>query len=48
MDASFATNSYVYLLYTLERQPLTPDGDGPMVSRLEQFIVSRPTKLPIG
>jgi glucose/arabinose dehydrogenase len=40
VDSSYATNNYVYLLYTRERQPLTPDGDGQMVSRLERFTIT--------
>jgi glucose/arabinose dehydrogenase len=40
VDTSYATNNYVYLLYTRERQPMTPDDDGPMVSRLERFKIN--------
>jgi glucose/arabinose dehydrogenase len=40
VDTSYAMNNYVYLLYTRERQPLTPDGDGQMVSRLERFRIT--------
>ena len=29
VDSSFASNSYVYLLYTYEQLPLTPDGVTP-------------------
>jgi glucose/arabinose dehydrogenase len=40
VDSDYANNGYVYLLYTRERQPMTPDGDGQMVSRLERMNVS--------
>ena len=28
VDTAFATNRYVYLLYSYDTTPLTPDGDG--------------------
>jgi glucose/arabinose dehydrogenase len=40
VDTSYATNNYVYLLYTLEREPMMPDGGGQMVSRLERFTIN--------
>jgi glucose/arabinose dehydrogenase len=40
VDTSYATNNYVYLLYTRERLPMTPDGEGQMVSRLERFTIA--------
>ena len=40
VDSSYATNNHVYLLYTRERQPLTPDDEGQMVSRLERFTIN--------
>jgi glucose/arabinose dehydrogenase len=40
VDSEFASNGLLYLLYTHERQPLTPDGDGPMVSRLQKMTIS--------
>ena len=40
VDSDFANNNYIYLLYTYELQPMTPDGQGPMVSRLGRFTVS--------
>jgi glucose/arabinose dehydrogenase len=40
VDSSYASNNYVYLLYTRERQPLTPDGDGEMVSRLDRLTIT--------
>ena len=41
VDANYAVNNYVYLLYTYDLGgPLMPDGDGPMVSRLERFRIT--------
>jgi len=40
VDTSYTSNNYVYLLYTRERQPITPDDEGPMVSRLERFTIN--------
>ena len=40
VDSAFASNSLVYLLYTRERQPMTADENGPMVSRLQKMTVS--------
>lgn len=34
VDSQFATNPYVYLLYTYELNPIAPDGGGEMVSQL--------------
>src|SRR5438309_6043762 len=34
VDSSFASNGYVYLLYTYELNPLTPDSSSPMVAQL--------------
>ena len=53
MDANYASNHYVYLLYTYDVAPLTPDGDGRMVSRLERFTISptnvvTPSKVLLG
>jgi glucose/arabinose dehydrogenase len=39
VDSAFASNSYIYLLYTYDVSPLTADSDGPMVSRLERYMV---------
>ena len=40
VDSAFASNSLIYLLYTRERQPMTADENGPMVSRLQKMTVS--------
>ena len=40
VDSSFATNGYVYLLYTYELNPLIPDSDAPMVSRLTRIQIA--------
>jgi glucose/arabinose dehydrogenase len=39
VDPDFASNGYVYLLYTYELSPLIADGNGEMVSRLGRFTV---------
>jgi glucose/arabinose dehydrogenase len=39
-DSDFATNHFLYLLYTYELNPLAPDGGGPMVSRLTRVTVN--------
>ncbi|MDX6673270.1 MAG: hypothetical protein QOH11_688, partial [Solirubrobacteraceae bacterium] len=39
-DSSFATNHYLYLLYTYELNPLSPDSLSPMVSRLTRVTVN--------
>ena len=38
-DKDFATNGYLYLLYVYELNPLSPDTDSPMVSRLTRITV---------
>jgi glucose/arabinose dehydrogenase len=40
VDSAFASNSYIYLLYTYDVNPLTADSDAPTVSRLERYTVS--------
>jgi glucose/arabinose dehydrogenase/PKD repeat protein len=40
VDASFATNGYVFLLYTYDVSPLTPDSSSAMVSRLVRVKVN--------
>lgn len=40
VDSAFATNHYVYLLYTYEVAPLTPDLTGPMTSRLTRITLN--------
>jgi glucose/arabinose dehydrogenase len=40
VDSAFASNSYIYLLYTYDVSPLTADSDAPTVSRLERYTVS--------
>lgn len=40
VDSAYDDNNYIYLLYTRERQPMTPDGEGQMVSRLERFRIT--------
>jgi glucose/arabinose dehydrogenase len=39
VDSDFESNRFVYLLYTYELKPLTPDGRDPMVSRLGRFVL---------
>jgi glucose/arabinose dehydrogenase len=43
VDKDFATNGFIYVLYTREIQPLNPDSNGPMVSRLERWTLSGST-----
>jgi PKD repeat protein len=40
VDKNFASNGYLYLLYTYEIQPATPDSNQPMVSRLTRVTVT--------
>jgi PKD repeat protein/glucose/arabinose dehydrogenase len=40
VDSQFATNRYVYLLYTYDTKPLTPDQAGAHVSRLTRIQVN--------
>jgi len=40
VDSAFASNGYIYLLYTYDVSPLTADLDAPTVSRLERYTVS--------
>jgi PKD repeat protein len=40
VDTEFASNGYLYLLYTLELDPDNPDTDAPMVSRLTRVTVA--------
>jgi glucose/arabinose dehydrogenase/PKD repeat protein len=40
VDADFADNGYVYLLYTYDVSPLTPDSSGEMVSRLVRIQIA--------
>jgi glucose/arabinose dehydrogenase len=37
VDSQFSQNPYVYLLYTYDLSPLTPDSDSPMVSQLQRL-----------
>ena len=39
LDSDFASNGYLYLAYTHELQPLTPDSSGPMVSKVVRYTV---------
>ncbi len=40
VDKDFsASGGFIYLAYTAEVQPLMPDGDGPMVSRVTRITV---------
>jgi glucose/arabinose dehydrogenase len=45
VDSDFATNHYVYLLYTAEIHPLVPDGSDPAISRLARFELSATNQL---
>ena len=40
VDSAFASNRYIYLLYTYDVNPLTPDGSGAAISRLSRFELS--------
>ena len=40
VDSQFATNRFVYLLYTYDLNQLAQDGTGQMVSRLERFTLN--------
>ena len=40
VDGQFATNPFVYLLYTYDLQPAIADSDGPMVSQLLRVRVN--------
>ena len=40
VDASFQANHFIYLLYTYELNPGSPDGSGPMVSRLTRAVLN--------
>ena len=40
VDSSFLSNRYVYLLYTHDLNPLTPDGSSAAISRLSRFELS--------
>ncbi len=40
VDKDFATNGYLYLLYSYELQPMMADGPGAMVSRLTRVTVN--------
>ncbi len=40
VDKDFASNGYVYLLYTYDVSPLTPDSSSPMVSRLVRIQIA--------
>ena len=40
VDSAFASNRYIYLLYTYEVNPLTPDSSGADISRLSRFELS--------
>ena len=39
VDSNFASNGYLYLSYTYDVTPLTPDSDGAMVSRVGRFTI---------
>jgi glucose/arabinose dehydrogenase/PKD repeat protein len=40
VDSDFASNRYIYLLYTVDVTPLTADSNGAMVSRLGRFVLN--------
>src|SRR5918999_5820615 len=40
VDSSFASNRFIYLLYTHDLNQLTPDGAGVAISRLSRFELS--------
>ena len=46
VDSQFASNGYIYVLYTYERLPATPDSTQPMVSQLLRLKLG-PDNLPI-
>ena len=45
VDSSFTANHYVYLLYTYDVAPLTPDSGNPMISRLSRFELTSANQL---
>jgi glucose/arabinose dehydrogenase/PKD repeat protein len=45
VDSDFASNRFVYLLYTHDLNQLTPDGSGPAISRLSRFELSPTNQL---
>ncbi|HEX6651439.1 MAG TPA: PQQ-dependent sugar dehydrogenase, partial [Thermoleophilaceae bacterium] len=45
VDSDYTTNHYIYLLYTYDLNPLTPDGSGPAISRLSRFELSSSNQL---
>jgi glucose/arabinose dehydrogenase len=38
-DSQFVTNGYLYLAYTAETQPLTPDGNGAMTAQISRIQI---------
>ena len=38
-DSQIATNGYLYLAYTAETQPLTPDGNGAMTAQISRIQI---------
>jgi glucose/arabinose dehydrogenase len=40
VDSSFASNHFIYVLYTYDVNQLTPDSQAPMVSRLERYVLN--------
>src|SRR4051794_23928958 len=45
VDSNFAANHYIYLLYTYDLNQLVPDSTGPMVSRLERYVLNNDNTL---
>src|SRR5215213_514934 len=45
VDSGFATNHYIYLLYTYDLNQLSPDSTAPMVSRLERYVLNNDNTL---
>ena len=45
VDSDFASNRYIYLLYTYDTHPLTPDSSDAAISRLSRFELSPTNQL---
>src|SRR3954451_17179799 len=45
VDSGFTANHFIYVLYTQELTPGSPDGSGPMASRLTRYVLSATNQL---
>ena len=48
VDGQFTTNPYLYLAYTAETQPLTPDGNGAMTAQISRIQIDADSDLVPG